>query len=124
MIEFFDSNTNFGTVTFYDRHLLFNSKFIRYFEDVFRVRVGIDKDNDEVIVFLYDKDYALSGEIKESTLLPVSVSKSYVRVASKQLIEYLSSAFGLKIEKGQSIQFQAEYECNKKCVIIHMGGKK
>ena len=123
MLEFFDSDDKLGTVTFYDRHLLLNSKLIKYFIDAYKVRIGLDKDLKEVYIFPIDKDYALSGELKESSLLSISVSKSYVRIASKQLIEYLSNSFNLTINKGESIQFKAYYDENKKCLTIDMGGK-
>lgn len=123
MIEFFDLKNNSGTVTFYDRHLLFNSKLIKFFENAYKARVGIDKEEKKVYVFILNKDYALSGEIDESTLLSVSVSKSYVRIASKPLIEYISNAFNLTINKGESIQFMASYDDKKKCIIIDMEGK-
>ncbi|MCR5647453.1 MAG: hypothetical protein K6F81_04160 [Acholeplasmatales bacterium] len=124
MLEFFDSDDRVGTVTFYDRHLLLNSKLIKYFEEAYKVRIGLDKELNEVYVFPLDKDHALSGEIKESSLLSLSVSKSYVRIASKQLIEFLSNAFGLVINKGDSIQFKGYFDDKKKCLIIDMGGKK
>lgn len=124
MLEFYDSDDKAGTVTFYDRHLLLNSKFIKYCEDTYKVRVGIDKETKEVYIFLLDKDHALSGEIKESSMLPISVSKSYVRVASKQLIDYITKSFNLIINKGQSAQFIARYDDKKKCVIVDMGGRK
>ena len=124
MLEFFDSDDKLGTVTFYDRHLLLNSKLIKYFIDAYKVRIGLDKDLKEVYIFPIDKDYALSGELKESSLLSISVSKSYVRIASKQLIEYLSNSVNLTINKGDSIQFKGSFDDNKKCLVIDMGGKK
>ena len=124
MLEFYDSDDKIGTVTLYDRHLLLNSKLIKYFEEAYKVRVGLDKELNEVYIFPIDKDHALSGELKESSLLSISVSKSYVRIASKQLIEYLSTAFNLVINKGDSIQFKGSFDDNKKCLVIDMGGKK
>ena len=124
MLEFYDSDDKIGNVTFYDRHLLLNSKFIKYFEDTYKVRIGIDKDTNEVYIFLLDKDQALSGEIKESSMLPVSVSKSYVRVASKQLIDYITKSFGFVVDRGESAQFVAKFDDKRKCVIVDMGGRK
>ena len=68
MLEFYDSDDKIGTVTLYDRHLLLNSKLIKYFEEAYKVRVGLDKELNEVYIFPIDKDHALSGELKESSL--------------------------------------------------------
>lgn len=124
MLEFYDSDDRIGTITLYDRHLLLNSKLIRYFQDAYKVRIGLDKELNEIYIFPIDKDHALSGELKESSLLSLSVSKSYVRIASKQLIDYISTSFNLVINKGDSIQYKGQYDDNKKCLIVDMGGKK
>ena len=76
MLEFYDSDDRIGTITLYDRHLLLNSKLIKYFENAYKVRIGVDKELNEFYIFPIDKDHALSGEIKESSLLSLSVSKS------------------------------------------------
>ncbi len=123
MLEFFDDDTKTGIASIYDRHILFNSKLIKYFDSAYKVRIGIDKEENQVYVFMISKDYALSGEINETSLLPVSISKSYVRVASKSLINFISNSFGLKIEKGKSIQFKASYDEAKKAIVINMEDK-
>ena len=76
MLEFFDDDTKTGIASIYDRHILFNSKLIKYFDSAYKVRIGIDKEENQVYVFMISKDYALSGEINETSLLPVSISKS------------------------------------------------
>ena len=122
MLEFFDPGDKSGTATFYDRHILFNTKLIRHFEEAYKVRVGFDKDLRKIFVFPIDRDLAESGQIKETALLSLSVSKSYVRVASKPLMDFISETFGIKINKGDSKQFKATFDENKKCVIIDLGG--
>ena len=99
MLEFFEANQTTGIATIYDRHILFNTKLIPFFENAYKVRVALDKEDKKIYVFMIDKDYALSGELSESSLLSISVSKSYVRIASKPLIEFISNTFNLKINK-------------------------
>ena len=122
MLEFFDPDDKAGIATFYDRHILFNTKLIRHFAEAYKVRVGFDKELRKIYVFPIDRDFAESGQIKESSLLSLSVSKSYVRVASKPLMDFIAEAFGIKIAKGESKQFKATYDENKKCVVIDLGG--
>ncbi len=123
MLEFFDTNDKKGVATIYDRHILFNSKLIKYFNNAYKVRVGIDKDDKKIYVFMLNKDYVLSGEINETSLLPLSVSKSYVRIASKDLIKFITESFKLDVNKEKSIQFDAIYDDSKKAIIIDMEGR-
>ncbi len=123
MLEFFDTNDKKGVATIYDRHILFNSKLIKYFNNAYKVRVGIDKDDKKIYVFMLNKDYVLSGEINETSLLPLSVSKSYVRIASKDLIKFITESFKLDVNKEKSIQFDATYDDSKKAIIIDMEGR-
>ena len=123
MLEFYDQNDGSGLASIYERHISFNTKLIRYFEDCYKVRVGIDKEANKIYVFIYDKDFVESGEIPESSLLGVQVSKSYARISSKQLVDYISSKFDLVIPKKEFIQFKATYNELKRAIIIDMGGR-
>ena len=122
MLEFYDQNDGSGTASIYERHISFNTKLIKYFSDCFRVRVGIDKEEAKIYVFIYDRDFAESGEIPESSLLSIQISKSYVRISSKQLVEYIASKFDLKIPKKEFLQFKASYSAKEKAIIIDMEG--
>lgn len=72
---------------------------MNYLTDAYRVRVAVNKERNEIQIYTINKDYALSGELNEASLLPVSISKTYARICSRPLIEYLSKAFNLSIEK-------------------------
>lgn len=122
MIEFFDIDTSKGTASIYENHITFNKGMLQYLEDAYKVRVGIDKDNDNIVVFIISKDYALSGEIPETSLLSISVSKTYARICSRALIEYISNIFGIKVEKKDYLRYQANYDEKKKAIVIDMKG--
>ena len=123
MLEFFDDDNKIGNATIYDRHINFSSKLIPYFNDAYRVRIGIDKEKNELVIFMINKDYALSGEINETSLLPISVSKSYVRVSSKNLISFISESFNLNISQGENLSFKARYDDKLKAIVVNLGGK-
>jgi hypothetical protein len=122
MLEFYDQNTGGGLASLYERHISFNTKLIKYFDDCYKVRVGIDKEDNKIYVFIYDRDYALSGEIPESSLLSIQVSKSYVRISSKQLIEYICDRFKLEIPKKSFLQYKASYNEAKKAIVMEIEG--
>ena len=123
MLEFYDQNDGSGLASIYERHISFNTKLLKYFNDCYKVRVGIDTEDKKIYVFIYSKDLSDSGEIPESSLLGVQVSKSYARISSKQLVDYISSKFDLVIPKKEFIQFKATYNELKRAIIIDMGGR-
>ena len=47
--------------------------------------------------------------LAKSSLLSVSVSKSYVRIASKSLINFIASSFNIETTKDKGIPFE-EYK--------------
>lgn len=124
MLEFYDQNDGSGLASIYERHISFNTKLIKYFSDCYKVRIGIDSNEKKIYVFIYDKDYAESGEVPESSLLSVQISKSYVRISSKQLVEYISEKFNLIIPKKEFLQYKAVYDSKKKAIIINVEGGK
>ncbi len=123
MLEFYDQNDGSGLASIYERHISFNTKLLKYFEDCYKVRVGIDLEENKIYVFIYNRDLSESGEIPESSLLSVQVSKSYARISSKQLVDYISSKFNLEIPKKEFLQYKANYNDVKRAIIIDMGGK-
>ena len=124
MLEFYDENCKGGLASIYERHISFNTRLIKYFKDCYKVRVGIDKEDYKIYVFIYDRDYALSGEVSESSLLSIQLSKSYVRISSKQLVEYICDKFELEIPKKSFLQYQASYNEAKKAIVIEIAGDK
>ncbi|MDE6947454.1 MAG: hypothetical protein K2P14_09745 [Anaeroplasmataceae bacterium] len=123
MLEFFEYDDVNGFASVYDSHITLNKTLLKYFKDAYRVRVAVDKNTEEVYVYVVNKDYALSGELKQSSLLPVSISKTYARICSRPLVDYLSSIFNFKIEKKEFKRFKACYDDEKKVIIIHMKGE-
>ena len=77
MLEFFELEEKNGYVSLYENHITVNKSLMEYLKEAYRVRIAIDKQNDEMYIYPISKDYALSGELKESSLLQISVSKTY-----------------------------------------------
>ncbi|MDE7263442.1 MAG: hypothetical protein K2N64_02105 [Anaeroplasmataceae bacterium] len=123
MLEFFEYDDSNGFASIYDSHITLNKTLLKYFKDAYRVRVAVDKNQKEVHIFIINKDYALSGELKESSLLSVSLSKTYARICSRPLVEYLSSIFNLSIGKKEFKRYNACYDDGKQVIIIDMKGE-
>lgn len=123
MLEFFEYDDSNGYASFYNSHITLNKTLLKYMKDAYRVRVAVDKDKQEVYIYVINKDYALSGELKEASLLPVSISKTYARICSKPLLEYLSRNFNLSINKKDFKRFKACYNEENQSIIIDMKGE-
>lgn len=123
MLEFFEYDDSNGFASIYDSHITLNKTLLKYFKDAYRVRVAVDKDAKEVHIFIVNKDYALSGELKESSLLSVSISKTYARICSRPLVEYLSNTFNFTIGKKEFKRYNACYDDGKQVIIIDMKGE-
>ena len=120
MLEFFELEEKSGYVSLYDNHITINKSLMEYLKGAYRARIAIDKESSTVHIYPITKDYALSGELKESSLLQISISKTYARICSKPLIEYLAKSFGIVILKKEFKRFNARYDENKKVIIVDM----
>ena len=123
MIEIFDFEKDNGIAALYDSHITLNKPMLRHCDDTYRVRVGNDKDVKKIYLFLLNKDRALSGEFNESTLIKPSFSKTYFRLCSKQLMDYIFSDYNLEVEKNVPVKFKASYDELKKAIVIDMEEK-
>lgn len=123
MLEFFELEEKNGYVSLYENHITINKSLMEYLKEAYRARIAIDKENNEMYIYPISKDYALSGELKESSLLQISISKTYARVCSKPLLEYLCKQFNISILKKEFKRFNAKYDENKKVIIVNMKGE-
>ena len=123
MLEFFEYDNNAGFSSVYESHVTFNKPLLKDFKDAYRVRLAVDRENKRAHIYVVNKDYALSGELNEASLLNVSVSKTYARVCSKPAVDYLFSVFGLTIDKQEFKRFKAKYDDEKKVIVIYMKGE-
>lgn len=120
MLEFFDLENHNGIASIYESHITLNKTLLKYFEDAYKVRVAFDKDDKAIYIFLINKDYALSGELPETSLMSISTSKTYVRVCSRALIEHICKLFALQIPKKSYLRYDAYYDEQKKAIVIKL----
>ena len=123
MLEFFELEDKNGYVSLYDNHLTINKSLMEYVKEAYRARIAVDKQNNQIHIYPINKDYALSGELKESSLLQISISKTYARICSKPLLEYLCNNFNITIMKKEYKRFNAYYDDSKKVIIVEVKGE-
>ena len=124
MIEFFDSDYCNGTASLYENHITFSKNMIKYLSDAYKARVGLDKEHRQIFVYPLNKDTASSGEFPQSSLLSISLAKSYARICSKPLLNYICSVFNIDIKKDEYVRYTAKYDDSRKAIKIEIGGKE
>ena len=72
---------------------------------------------------MYNKDQALSGEFKESSLLKLSLSKTYARISSRSVVSYVLDSFDLQLQEKEFLKYSATYDNLKKAIVINIGGE-
>lgn len=120
MLEFYDLNMQNGVASIYQTHITLNKPLLKYFIDAYKVRIGFDRTDNKLYVFIINRDYAQSGEIPASSLLKVSLSKTYVRICSKAMVQYILKVFNLDFKDNDYLQFDANYDDAKKAVVINL----
>lgn len=120
MIEFYDGEKNKSFVSIYKSHITFNKNLIKYLSEAYRTRVGIDRNDRKIYIFPLNKDQALSGEFNVDSLFAVSLSKTYARICSKSLLEYICENFELKIENDDYLRYNAKYDAVKRAIVVDL----
>ena len=122
MLKFYDADDVKGSVSIYESHITFNKSMLNYLKDAYRVRIGIDSEDSKVYIFMYDKDQSLSGEFKETSLLKLSISKTYARISSRSVVNYFLESFNLTLPESGFLKFEAVYDELKKAIVFNVGG--
>lgn len=120
MLKFFN-DVEKGQASLYSSFITFNKSLIKYFENIYMSRVAIDNSENKIYVFLYDKDQVFESGIPKSEFIKVAVSKTYARICSKSLMEYISEELKLNIPDGSYLRYNASYNISHKAIIIEIG---
>lgn len=124
MLKFYDADDIKGSVSIYESHITFNKAMLNYMKEAYRVRIGLDEDGKKAYIFMYNKDQALSGEFKETSLLKLSLSKTYARISSRSVVDYVLSSFDLQLPESGFLKFNATYDDSRKAIVISLGGEQ
>ncbi len=120
MLEFFDVKPTNGIASLYDSYITLNKNLANFLLDAYRVRVAVNKEERKIYLFKISKDYALSNEINPDSLLKVGISKTYARICSKQMMDFIKKAFNLQIDKKSFIRMSASYDDNDNAIVIDL----
>ena len=118
MITFFEEKNKSGYASIYETNITLSSNMLNYLKECYRIRCGIDSDENKIYLFPLNKDQSLSNEINIDSLLKPSFSKTYVKISSSTLIRFIKEQLKIEISTNKYIKFKCEYDDNKKVIII------
>lgn len=108
-----------GSVSIYRNNLTFNSVCLSYLKDAYMVRFGIEGDS--LLVEPLSKERVLVGDIDEKTLFKVSLSSTYARVSSTELVGNIIEGFSLCMDQ-EPIKKEVLYKEGDRYLSIPMKG--
>jgi hypothetical protein len=114
-----------GMASIYPSNITLNIAASDEIKKAYRLQIGID-DNRNIILKPLGKNEVEDSGIDIETLYELKVKKSYSRISSTPLINYLMENVGFDLDEGGFIKYPTYYdEVNKYLVIkTSKGGNK
>lgn len=121
-IKWLSKDESLGAVTIYDNNIRLSKKAADYFLDAFAVAVGIDEDNNNIIIKNVSKEEAESNRFDKSRLHKISIKPNYGRITGKQMIDELKVNYGFDFSKKPTYKYSARWNTGDKLLIVEMEG--
>lgn len=118
MLEFYDYDDRTGYVSIYNNYLILNKKLANFVSDAYKIRLGIDVEKNKIYLFKVSKDKVCDDNLDEKSLLKLTITKSYGRISSRDMIEFIVAKFKLDIPKNGYLKFKAKYLLDDNAIAI------
>lgn len=119
-IEWINPKEINGTVTFYDSNITLNKTASEFFNDAYKVLVGIDRVHKHVVIKHINKEEALRGDIIKSNLLDISIKASYGRINSKKVVNEIADSFNFNFKNTNNYKFKAIWKSSDRILEIDL----
>jgi len=120
-IQWFDTIEKDGIASLYNTCITLNTVASVNFEMAYRVQIGID-DKKNVVLKPLTKERVLRGDLDESALQKISITKSYSRVASTAIMKKISEVTGIQLTATPT-KFPTAWNQDEGILVIKTGGK-
>lgn len=121
-IKWFSPKEVTGSASFYASNITLNKVATVPFTYAYRALVGIDENNNIVIEPL-TKDRVDRGNLDEFAVQKISVTKSYSRISSKQLMDLIFESLKIDLGDEEFKKFDTYRDINKNVLVIKTGEK-
>ncbi len=119
-IEWINPKEIHGTVTFYDSNITLNKTASEFFNDAYKVLVGIDRVHKHVVIKHINKEEALRGDVIKSNLLDISIKASYGRINSKKVVNEIADSFNFNFKNTNNYKFKAIWKSSDRMLEIDL----
>lgn len=117
-IKWINVNDNQLTATLYNTNITLNKPSSYYFENAYKVLVGMDVENKLVLIKHLNKEESLRGNIDKNSLLDLKIKPSYGRISSRKVMLEIEKTFELDFNK--HLKFQATWDSTTKMLKINL----
>lgn len=117
-IKWITKDDSLGAVTIYENNIRLNKKASDYFLDAYAIAIGVDLDDNKIIIKKVNKDEAESMGIDKSRLYKINIKPSYGRITGKQIIDELKSMYDFDFSKQLAYKFSAKWNTGERMLIV------
>lgn len=117
-IKWITKDDSLGAVTIYENNIRLSKKASDYFLDAYAIAIGVDLDDNKIIIKKVNKEEAESMGIDKSRLYKINIKPSYGRITGKQIIDELKSMYDFDFSKQLAYKFSAKWNTGEKMLIV------
>ena len=96
-IEWLNSKKRGGTATISNGAITFNTTALEPLRSYLYVMIGLDKDKRAIVIKPIDYNLSQRGDVDQSMMYKLSVSTSYGRITSKDVVDNIKEVFNKDI---------------------------
>lgn len=117
-IKWITKDDSLGAVTIYENNIRLSKKASDYFLDAYAIAIGVDLDDNKIIIKKVNKEEAESMGIDKSRLYKINIKPSYGRITGKQIIDELKLMYDFDFSKQLAYKFSAKWNTGEKMLIV------
>jgi hypothetical protein len=117
-IQWITKDDSLGAVTIYDNNIRLSKKAADYFVDAYAIAIGVDVDENKIVIKKVNKEEAESNTIDKSRLYKIHIKPSYGRITGKKMIDELKYIYKFDFTKQPAYKFSAKWNTGDKMLIV------
>ena len=111
-----------GVASFYSTNITLNTVASVPFEYAYRVRIGID-DQDNVVIQPLSKDRVERGDLDEYAIQKIAIKKSYSRISSTDIMKRIAQTLNITLDETPR-RFKTKWDDKENILHIYTGKEK
>lgn len=117
-IQWITKDDSLGAVTIYENNIRLSKKAADYFLDAFAIAIGVNLEDNKIVIKKINKEEAESNAIDKSRLYKINIKPSYGRITGKKMIDELKNIYNFDFTKQQAYKYSAKWNTGDKMLIV------